>query len=297
MTQGLGRTLLSASSLGSSRNSSVERELKTGTGPWMRVWGAGIERSSGNSQHGAAVTQGLGGSPECLFFGQQQEFLHGKGVKNWDRLPQRVLESPSLELSHEHSVLRAGDRTGVGQAGLCSGGGFPSWLLPWLTPAVPTAPPVQAGPTAGPAAGGAHPDQGQHHAGPVALHQTQQTAGQPREGVHQLQPLLPPGTCTSPSSSWEKPLTAPTAPPGSGCALACTTSLGMPQLAAQVRGALWVPKALLCPPDLQLRPHALLRDPHEAGRAPAAPRPHHHQPHHQVGAQPWAGHWVGSGGG
>lgn len=47
----------------------------------------------------------------------------GKGVKNRDKLP-RVLESPSLQVSQEHSVLRAGDRTGVGQAGLCSEGVF-----------------------------------------------------------------------------------------------------------------------------------------------------------------------------
>lgn len=52
---------------------------------------------------------------------------------------------------------------------------------------------VQTGPSPGSPAGCPHPDPGQHHAGPVALHQTQQAAGQPREGVHQLQPILPPG--------------------------------------------------------------------------------------------------------
>lgn len=52
---------------------------------------------------------------------------------------------------------------------------------------------VQAGPTAGPSARCAHADTRQHHAGPVALHQEQQAAGLPREGVHQLQPLLPAG--------------------------------------------------------------------------------------------------------
>lgn len=37
---------------------------------------------------------------------------------------------------------------------------------------------VQTGPSPGSPAGRAHPDPGQHHAGAVALHQTQQVAGQ-----------------------------------------------------------------------------------------------------------------------
>lgn len=58
---------------------------------------------------------------------------------------------------------------------------------------VPAATTIQTGPSPGSPAGGAHPDPCQHHAGALALHQAQQAAGQSREGVHQLQPLLPPG--------------------------------------------------------------------------------------------------------
>lgn len=59
--------------------------------------------------------------------------------------------------------------------------------------AVPAATTVQTGPSPGSPAGGAHPDPCQHHAGALALHQAQQAAGQSREGIHQLQPLLPSG--------------------------------------------------------------------------------------------------------
>lgn len=53
--------------------------------------------------------------------------------------------------------------------------------------------PVQVGPSVGKATRGAHTDEGSHHAGPMALHQTQPAAGRARTRIHQLQPLLPPG--------------------------------------------------------------------------------------------------------
>lgn len=81
---------------------------------------------------------------------------------------------------------------------------------PPLTPLCPSpASPVQVGPPIGEAAGGAHTDKGRHHAGPVALYQTQSAAGWARARVHQLQPVLPPGQLgCHPSSS----LTASTLP-------------------------------------------------------------------------------------
>lgn len=156
-------------------------------------------------------TRAVWDTPSASSSGFRRNFSMGRGLKTGTGCPGRggvpVLSVPGPA---GLSALRAGCQGGDGsEAGLCSRRAFLPWPVPCLTPAVPTAPPVQAGPATGAAAGGAHPDQGQHHAGPVALHQTQQTAGQPREGVHQLQPLLPPGTGAFPP---------PAAPPGSACA-------------------------------------------------------------------------------
>lgn len=80
---------------------------------------------------------------------------------------------------------------------------LPLWFLtrtqphPLTPPCSSPASPVQIGPPTGKAAGGAHTDQGGHHAGPVALYQTQPTAGRARARVYQLQPVLPPGELAS----------------------------------------------------------------------------------------------------
>lgn len=72
------------------------------------------------------------------------------------------------------------------------------WCICLLSSVLPlpgsvAAPPVQAGPAAGPPAGHPHADALGHHPGSVAVHQNQQAAGLPRQGVHQLRQVLPAG--------------------------------------------------------------------------------------------------------